>query len=469
MFHSAQEAKQFSEKNHVCWIDLKYSDFIGRWRHVTLPNDARAWEVLENIGVGFDASSVGLMPLEKADMVVRPVWDTGFIDPFFPEKTLSFIAEARDIQSNEPSPLDPRACAVRAMEFARSSGICDEAVFAPEYEFYVFESMTLYKDGLGCGYELTPIYESETTDENRPDHHGGYHALSPVDRILEYRTEVCRILIELGVPVYYHHHEVGGAGQSEIEVSLSPLVQAADHAMIVKYVCKQVARQMGLSMTFMPKPLYRHPGSGMHVHQTLRKGGKNLFFDDAGYAGLSRLALQYVAGILDNGSPLLGITNPSVNSYRRLVPGYEAPTKAFFSPGNRSAAVRIPTYARSETEQRIEFRTPDATCNPYFLLAGQLMAGIDGILLKKDPTELGLGPIEENIFSWPPEKLATLRSLPTSLQSALEALKANFAFLTHGNVFSEYWVNSWVKILQSEVDLFTGNPHPAEIELYYGF
>ncbi len=469
MFHTMQEARQFAEKQHVRWIDLKFSDFAGTWRHVTLPADRRSWELLESSGVGFDASSVGLMPLEKADMVVKAVWHTGFIDPFFPEKTMSFICEARDIATDEPSPLDPRACAVRAMEYARKSGICDEALFAPEYEFYVFDHMTQFSEGLGNGYQLTPLYDLESSDENRPGPHGGYHAAPPVDRILEYRNAVCRVLVDLGVPVHYHHHEVGGAGQSEIEVRLTPLVRAADHAMLVKYVCRQVARQQGVSVTFMPKPLYRHPGSGMHCHQTLHKNGQNLFYDAEGYAGLSVTALQYVAGILDNGSALLALTNPSVNSYKRLVPGYEAPTKAFFSPGNRSAAVRIPTYAKSATEQRIEFRTPDATCNPYFLVAGQLMAGLEGIRSGKDPKALGLGPVEENIFSWPPERLATLRSLPTQLDQALGALEGNHAFLTAGGVFSEHFIQSWVKTKRKDEERLIGNPHPLEVEMYYGF
>ena len=468
MFGTMQEAKQFAEKHHVRWIDLKFSDFAGRWRHVTLPADKRSWELIDQSGVGFDASSVGLMPLEKADMVVKPVWETGFIDPFFPEKTFSFISEARDIATDAPSPLDPRACAVRAMEYARKSGICDEALFAPEYEFYVFDHITQFS-GLGSGYQMTPLYENEASDENRPGPHGGYHMCPPVDRILEYRSAVCRILVDLGVPVHYHHHEVGGAGQSEIEVRLTPLVRAADHAMLVKYVCRQVARQMDVSVTFMPKPLFEHPGSGMHCHQTMYKNGQNLFFDTDGYAGLSTMALQYIAGILDNGSALLALTNPSVNSYKRLVPGYEAPTKAFFSPGNRSAAIRIPTYARSASEQRIEFRTPDATCNPYFLVAGQLMAGLEGIRNNKDPKALGLGPVEENIFSWTPERLETLRSLPTQLDQALGALSANHEFLTVDGVFSDHFIGSWIKAKKKEEDRFVGNPHPAEIDMYYGF
>lgn len=469
MFRSMQEARQFAEKQRVRWIDLKFSDFIGMWRHVTMPADKRSWELLETAGVGFDASSVGLKTLAKSDMVLKPAWETGFIDPFMEEKTIVFICESNDIVSGQPSPLDPRATARRAMEYARLEGICDEALFAPEYEFYVFAQANFHNQGLGAGYQLVPLYETEETDEHRPSVHGAYHASPPVDRILAYRTTVCRILVDLGVPVHYHHHEVGGAGQSEIEVRLTPAVRAADHAMLVKYVCKQVARQMGLSVTFMPKPLYKHPGSGLHCHQTLHKNGQNLFFNEQGYAGLSDVALFYIAGILDNGSALVALTNPSVNSYKRLVPGYEAPTKAFFSPGNRSAAIRIPTYARSATEQRIEFRTPDATCNPYFLIAGQLMAGIEGIRNRKDPRTLGLGPVEENIFTWSPEKLATLRSLPTQLEEALVALEQNHAFLTAGSVFSEDFIHAWVSARRKDVERFIGNPHPAEIEMYYGF
>ncbi|MBN2722728.1 MAG: type I glutamate--ammonia ligase [Deltaproteobacteria bacterium] len=468
MFEDRKEAELFAKKENVKWIDIKFSDFEGNWRHVTLPSTDHTWDLFEKSGVGFDASSVKLQPLEKADMVLKPIWDTAFLDPFFPSKTLSFISEARDIKTDEPSPFDPRNKVKKALELGKKLGIFDEALFAPEYEFYVFKSVTFNRRDLGMGYTVKPLTDQEDSNGLYLQAHQGYHALPPFDKHLEYRIRTAEILEELGIPVHYHHHEVGGSGQGEFEVSLTPVVKAGDHAMMVKYVARQMAQKMGVSVTFMPKPIDKHPGSGLHCHQTLMKDSKNLFYRVDGYSGLSDMALNYIAGILDNGSALLALTNPSQNSYRRLIPGYEAPTKAFFSPGNRSAAIRIPTYANNPDEQRIEFRSPDATSNPYLLLAGQLMAGIDGIAEKKDPTALGFGPIEENIFTWSDEKLKTLKSLPTSLDEALDALDSRPEFLLRGNVFSTEFVEKWIKIKREEALVFRGVPHPFEIEMYYG-
>ncbi|MBU1219526.1 type I glutamate--ammonia ligase [Myxococcota bacterium] len=468
MFRNRLEAEQFAKKEHVKWIDIKFSDFEGNWRHVTVPSDDHAWNLFDKSGIGFDASSVKLQPLEKADMVLKPIWDTAFLDPFFPSKTLSFISEARDIVTDEPSPLDSRNKARLALELAKELGICDKAMFAPEYEFYVFKNISFIRREMGMGYTVTPLTDDENSNGLYIQPHHGYHALPPFDRHLEYRIRTAEILGELGIPIHYHHHEVGGSGQGEFEVSLTPIVKAGDHAMMVKYVSRQVAAQMGVSVTFMPKPINKHPGSGLHCHQNLWLNGKNVFYDKDGYCGLSKDAIHYIAGILDNGNALLAITNPSQNSYRRLVPGYEAPTKAFFSPGNRSAAIRIPTYANSPEEQRIEFRSPDATANPYLLLAGQLMAGIDGIVQKKDPTALGLGPVEENIFNWSEDRLKTLKSLPTSLDEALDALDANPDFLLRNDVFSKEFIEKWIKIKREEALIFRQVPHPFEIEMYYG-
>jgi glutamine synthetase len=282
------------------------------------------------------------------------------------------------------------------------------------------------------------------------------------------RTEITQVLRSLGVPVYYHHHEVGGPGQVEIEIPLADLLLSADYAMTIKYVVKQVARLNDLTATFMPKPLHSEAGSGMHCHQVLWKGDRNLFFDEKGYAGLSDLALHYIGGILTHGPALLGLTNPSTNSYRRLVPGFEAPTKAFFSQANRSAAIRVPKYATDHDHKRIEFRSPDGTANIYLMETAQLMAGLDGIRKRIDPRAHNMGPIDENVFSWSAEKQATILSLPDSLESALDALERDHDFLTEGGVFTEPFLKAWIEDHRhNDVAEIIGRPHPWEIETYF--
>ncbi|MBU1240027.1 type I glutamate--ammonia ligase [Myxococcota bacterium] len=467
MFQSLKEARAFAEKEKINWIDIKFSDLEGDWRHVTLSTDEHTWYLFEHNGIGFDASSVKLQSLEHADMVLKPIWETGFVDPFFPVKTLSFISAAIDVATGAPSSLDPRQTLGRAVAFGREQGIFDEAYFAPEYEFYLFDSITYQFDKYRSGYTIVPQSSSNGSEGLDLEPHEGYHRLPPYDKQYEFRMRAAQMLVDLGVPIHYHHHEVGGAGQGEFEVKLTPALQAADHVMLVKYVCKQLAAQMNLSITFMPKPLGKHPGSGMHCHQNFYKGGINQFYQKDGFAGLSATAEHYLAGILDNGQALLGITNPSVNSYQRLVPGYEAPTKLFYSPGNRSASIRIPKYCNDPLEQRIEFRSPDATANPYFLIAGQLMAGLDGVIERKDPRALGFGPVEGNIFQWDKQKLKELKSLPANLGEALAALTENHAFLTRGDVFAEEFFSKWCALKEAEIDKLKGIPHPLELKMYY--
>ncbi len=467
MFQSLQEARAYAEKEQIQWIDIKFSDLEGDWRHVTLSTDEHTWYLFENNGIGFDASSVKLQSLEHADMVLKPIWETGFVDPFFPVPTLSFISAAIDVSTGAPAGHDPRQILKKAVEFGRQEGIFDESYFAPEYEFYLFESINFNCGEYSMGYSIVPQHPENGSEGLKLGAHNGYHRLPPYDKHYEYRTRVAEQLVALGVPIHYHHHEVGGAGQGEFEVKLTPALKAADDAMLVKYVCKQIAAKMGLSVTFMPKPLGKHPGSGMHCHQNLYKNGKNLFFDKAGFAGLSPMAEHYIAGILDNGKALLGITNPSINSYQRLVPGYEAPTKLFYSPGNRSASIRIPKYCIDEKEQRIEFRSPDATSNPYLLIASQLMAGIDGILEKKNPTALGFGPVEGNIFNWDKERLKELKAMPANLGEALTCLDLHHDFLTRGGVFAEEFFPKWRAAKEREIETLKGVPHPLELKMYY--
>jgi glutamine synthetase len=297
--------------------------------------------------------------------------------------------------------------------------------------------------------------------------HGGYHAIPPRDQLYGLRTRIATTLESMGVPVKYHHHEVGGPGQCEIETPLMPLLPAADAVQIIKYVSKLVARQGGQTVTFMPKPLYGEAGNGMHFHQHLFLRGVNQFYDATGYGLLSEKALHYIGGLLTHAPALLALTNPSTNSYRRLVPGYEAPVNCFFSTGNRSAAIRVPRYATQPETVRMEFRPPDATCNPYLAMAAMLLAGLDGVQQRIDPSVAGFGPIDDNIFAWPPERRASIKALPTSLQEALDALADDHDFLLAGEVFDDEMITDWIRTKRSEDYEVRNRPHPYEVQLYF--
>jgi len=468
MFTTFEEARRFAEKQSVQMIDLKFTDLWGRWHHLTVPSAQFTPAMMEE-GVGFDGSALGLKSVKAGDMVLVPDLSTGFLDPFWEVTTLSFICTTLEADTKEVFANDPRNVARRAEAYLRQTSIADQSQWGPEFEFYVFERVE-YEYGMNrCGYYI----ESSQADwgEGGSGHavpvHGGYHAIPPVDVLYNLRTEMSLRLQEIGVQVKYHHHEVGGPGQCEIETPMMGLVEAGDVAMIVKYVTKMVARAHGLTVTFMPKPLYGEAGSGMHFHQRLLQEGRNLFYDPQGYGLLSQTALSYIAGLLEHGPALLAFTSPSTNSFRRLVPGYEAPVNAFFSAGNRSAAVRIPRYATRPETVRIEFRPPDGTCNVYLALAAQLMAGLDGIQRRMDPTEAGLGPIDADIFSWTDEQRSAVRPLPTSLEDALGALSADRAFLMAGGVFSDDLIERWIAHKRGEAIAVQQRPHPYEVRLYY--
>jgi glutamine synthetase len=353
------------------------------------------------------------------------------------------------------------------------TGIADTSWWGPEFEFYVFNAVSYTNKMNTASYRV----ESEEADWKSHEPgigysipaHGGYHALPPRDRLFDLRARICRILDDIGVPVKYHHHEVGGPGQCEVETPLLRLLDAADAVMRFKYVTHMCAVQDGLTATFMPKPLYGEAGSGMHFHQRLMRGGKNLFFNANGYASLSDDALYYIGGLLRHGGAVLAFTNPSTNSYRRLVPGFEAPVSAIFSAGNRSAAVRIPTYANSEESARIEFRPPDATANPYLATAVQLLAGLDGVRNKIDPAEHGFGPVDDDVFTWTAEERAAIKALPTSLGDAIDALEADHQFLLEGGVFSEQLIERWIEAKRKEERSVQNRPHPFEVEQYFDF
>jgi glutamine synthetase len=471
MFQTFEQAQKYVKDYDVEMVDLKFCDLWGRWHHLTIPAGQFEPDLMEK-GIGFDGSAVGLKSVKAGDMVLVPDLGTGFMDPFWDGPTLSFICTTLEADTHATFENDPRNIAIRAEEYLRSTGIADESRWGPEYEFYVFDRVS-YEYGINRAYyEIFSAEADWNSAQGGHGHyipaHGGYHAIPPKDALYKLRTEITRNLETMGVPVKYHHHEVGGPGQSEIETPMMGLLTAGDATMIIKYVTKMTAHSHGQTATFMPKPLYGEAGSGMHFHQQLFKKNRNVFYDAKGYGCLSQEALWYIGGMLTHGPALLAITNPSTNSYRRLVPGYEAPVNAFFSLGNRSAAVRIPKYANQPDSARLEFRPPDATGNVYLMLVAMLMAGLDGIQNRIDPTASGFGPIDQNIFAWTDEQRLTIKAFPSSLNEALQALEQDHNFLTTGSVFSEELIKQWVDYKRDQEYYAVRNrPHPYEMSLYF--
>ena len=471
MFSSFDQARQYIKEHNIRIVDLKFCDLYGRWHHLTVPASQFSPELMEN-GIGFDGSAVGLKSVKAGDMVLVPELSTAMLDPFWQAATISFICTTLEADTHDIFPNDPRNIAIRAEEYLRKSGIASESRWGPEFEFYIFDSVS-YECGVNrASYRVDCSEADWNSAEGGHGHyiplHGGYHAIPPKDQFFNLRSEMCLRLEAMGVPVKYHHHEVGGPGQSEIETPMMGLVQAGDATMIIKYVTKMTAHQNDKTVTFMPKPLYGEAGSGMHFHQHLFKDGVNVFYDAQSYGCLSQTALYYIGGLLTHGPALLAFTNPSTNSYSRLVPGFEAPVNCFFSLGNRSAAVRIPKYANQPDTARMEFRPPDATCNVYLALAAMLLAGMDGIQRQIDPTEAGFGPIDANIFAWTDEQRSKIKSLPGTLNEALVALESDHDFLLAGDVFSELLIKQWVDYKRNQEYYPVRNrPHPYEMSLYF--
>ena len=470
MFQTFEQAQRYADDHGIQMVDLKFCDLWGRWHHLTVPSSQFTPALMEG-GVGFDGSAMGLKNVKAGDMVLVPDLSTGALDPFWDVPTLSFVCTTLEADTKAVFAHDPRNLAARAEAYLGETGIADESRWGPEFEFYVFESVAYENSVNRAGYRLDSNEADWHSAEGGHGHyiplHGGYHAIPPKDQLYNLRTEITLNLEAIGVPVKYHHHEVGGPGQVEIETPMMGLVTAGDATMLVKYVTKMTAHAHGQTVTFMPKPLYGEAGNGMHFHQHLFKEGRNLFYDPKGYGCLSPMALYYIGGLLSHGAALLALTSPSTNSYRRLVPGFEAPVNAFFSLGNRSAAIRIPKYACQPDSARIEFRSSDATCNVYLALAAQLLAGLDGIRYEIDPTAAGFGPIEENVFAWPEEKRQQIKSLPRNLEEALHALDLDRDFLTVGDVFTDDLIDAWIEHKLREFDDVHKRPHPYEVELYF--
>lgn len=439
------------------FFDVKVPDLAGRLHHVTLPAQALTEHVLED-GVGFDGSSYGFSPVESSDMVVRPDLTTCFRDPFAKTPTIACLGTIHLTDTaRTPFPEDPRLISRLAEERLRGLGIADRSLWGPEYEFYVFRSFSQEEE---LGRVETRIEPLERIAGR------AYHAEMPDDRLADFRSDVCLLLEDLGVPVKYHHHEGGGWGQNEIETLFEPLGRAADHAVLIPYILKNRAAQDGLALTLMPKPLYGQAGNGWHVHLFLQKEGRNAFFDETDtYARFSPLAFLFMGGILSHARALCAFTNPSTNSYKRLVPGFEAPVTLTFGRANRSSAIRIPLYVAQEDEVRFEYRPPDAAGNPYFCLAALLQAGIDGVRRGIDARTSGFGPYERDLFQ--SESGQSLSFLPTSLEEALDALEADHGFLLEGDVFPASLLKRWLETKRKEARAVADRPHPHELKLYF--
>ncbi len=466
---------QYAEDQQVEMVDLKFCDLFGRWHHLTIPVSQFDESVFTK-GLAFDGSSIpGFKKLEAGDMVMIPDTETMLIDVFWEMRTLSFICSAYEADSQDLFKKDPRNIAFRAEQFLKQTGIADRSMWSPEFEFYIFDHIEYVSDINYSGYQIDSEEADWNTGSNEDKNlghkiprQGGYHAIPPLDNLFNLRAKMVKAIEECNIPVRYHHHEVGGPGQSEIEIHHHPLLKAADVTMLIKYLIHMVATKHEKTVTFMPKPLYNEAGNGMHIHMKLFKNDKPVFYDENGYAGLSQEALYFIGGILKHSPALLAFTNPSTNSYKRLVPGFEAPVKAIFGLANRSAAIRIPKYANTPETKRMEFRPPDATCNIYLALSALLMAGIDGIRNKIDPQQEGFGPYDVNIFTLPKSEFEKIKSLPTSLFEAMEELKKDYEFLLEGGIFTEDIIETWIEYkINHEYNEVRNRPHPYEMNLYY--
>lgn len=468
-----QEVLKRIQDEKIELIDLKFIDTVGTWQHLTLYQN-QIDESSFTDGVPFDGSSIrGWKAINESDMTMVLDPNTAWIDPFMEVPTLSIVCSIKEPRTGEWYNRCPRVIAQKAIDYLVSTGIGDTAFFGPEAEFFIFDSARFAQNANEGYYFLDSVEGAwnsgkEGTAEKpnlayKPRFKEGYFPVSPTDSFQDIRTEMLLTMAKLGVPIEKHHHEVATGGQCELGFRFGKLIEAADWLMIYKYVIKNVAKKYGKTVTFMPKPIFGDNGSGMHCHQSIWKDGKPLFAGDK-YAGLSDMALYYIGGLLKHAPALLAITNPSTNSYKRLVPGYEAPVNLAYSQGNRSASIRIPLSGTNPKAKRLEFRCPDATSNPYLAFAAMLCAGIDGIKNKIHPGE----PLDKNIYELSPEELAKVPSTPGSLELALEALENDHAFLTDTGVFTEDFIQNWIDYkLANEVKQLQLRPHPYEFNLYY--
>jgi glutamine synthetase len=464
-----KEVLEFAKKNDARQLDLRFTDLPGVQQHVTYPIDQLEESSFEE-GFGFDGSSIrGWQAINESDMLLLPDPKTAVIDPFFETKTLVMICDAIDPITKQHYDRDPRWIARKAEMFLQNSGLADTAFFGAEAEFFIFDNVSFDQTPNGGFYSVDAEegrWNSSKRDNNlgyRPRYKEGYFPVPPTDHHQDLRAEMVETMIKCGLNIECHHHEVATGGQAEIDQRFDTLVKSADNMMLYKYVIRNTAYQYGKTVTFMPKPLFGDNGSGMHTHQSLWKDSKPLFAGDL-YAGLSQMALWYIGGLLKHARALAALIAPTTNSYKRLVPGYEAPVNLAYSRRNRSAACRIPMYSASPKAKRVEFRPPDPSCNCYMAFAAMLMAGLDGVINKVDPGE----PLDKDIYDLTPEEMKAVPSMPASLEEALSALEDDHSFLLKGDVFSEELLETYIGYKRkNEADAVRLRPHPYEFALYY--
>jgi glutamine synthetase len=471
-----RELLGFCREKDVKAVDLRFVDFPGVWQHFTIPVDKFDEDCFEE-GLGFDGSSIrGWKAINESDMLVVPQADTAFIDPFTELPTLAIICNVQDPITREDYTRDPRNVARKAINHMKTTGIADTCYVGPEAEFFIFDDVS-FDQTPNAGYYYVDSIEGQWNRGkdtkaagdgpnlgHKLRHKEGYFPVPPADQMMDIRNEMMQTMIDCGLDVECQHHEVGTAGQGEIDLKFGELVSMADHVMMYKYITKNVAAKHGKSVTFMPKPIFEDNGSGMHTHMSLWKDGEPLYYAGGGYAGLSETALFAIGGLLRHAPSVLAFTNPTTNSYKRLVPGYEAPVNLAYSQRNRSAACRIPMYSENPKAKRVEFRCPDPSCNPYLAFSAMLMAVLDGIQNKIHPGE----PLDRDIYDMSPEEAAEVPTTPGSLDESLAALQEDHEFLFHGEVFTPDVVDTWIKYkTENEVDALRLRPHPYEFCLYY--
>ncbi|MBP3223147.1 MAG: type I glutamate--ammonia ligase [Actinomycetaceae bacterium] len=471
MFSNAIEALEYVKENNIAFIDIRFCDLPGTMQHFNIP--AHAFQDALEDGLMFDGSSIrGFATIDKSDLKLIADVTTAYVDPFRKEKTLIMNFSVVDPFTNEPYGRDPRSVAQKAEEYLKSTGIADTAFFGAEAEFYVFDDVR-FQDAINeqsvyidsdSGCWNTNRTEENGNKGNKTPLKGGYFPVSPWDDACDMRDAMSQTMMSVGLQLERSHHEVGTGGQQEINYQFASLLSAADDMMKFKYVIRNTAAQFNKTATFMPKPLFGDNGSGMHCHQSLWKNGNPLFADEKGYGGLSDLARWYIGGLLQHAPSLTAFTNPSINSFHRLVPGFEAPVNLVYSASNRSACIRIPVTGSSPKAKRLEYRVPDPSANPYLAFAAQLMAGIDGINNRIEPME----PIDKDLYELPPEEHALIPQLPASFEEALQALEDDHEYLTEGNVFTEDLIRTWIDYKKThEIEPLRQRPHPYEYSLYY--
>jgi glutamine synthetase len=471
---SAKDAIKLAKEQGAKIVDLRFIDLPGLWQHFSIPASEMTEELFEE-GIGFDGSSIrGFQTIDESDMLLMPDPNTAVMDPFTAVPTLVLICNVKDPVTGASYTRDPRYVAQKAEAYVKSAGYADTTYIGPELEFFFLDSVR-FDQTYNCGYYYIDseagFWNSgrEGTPERpnlgyKPRYKQGYFPVPPMDQFQDIRSDMVLALESVGVKVEVHHHEVATGGQTEVDMRFNTLTKMADSVLWYKYCAKNTAKKHGKTATFMPKPLFQDNGSGMHTHQSLWKDGKNLFYEKGGYADLSKMCLHYIGGILKHAPALCALIAPTTNSYRRLVPGYEAPINLAYSQRNRSAAVRIPMYSRSEKAKRIEFRTPDPTCNPYLSFAACVMAGLDGVANKIDPGK----PMDKDLYELPPEEAAEIKQLPGSLDEVLVALEKDHEFLLKGDVFTRDLIENWIDYKRkNEVDAIRLRPHPWEFALYF--